>query len=257
MNIINIRGLNWKPGTGHILKELSTEFRAGVFYGIIGPNGSGKTSLLRHIMRILEPDKQVLQLNGTDIRSLKRKTLGREMSWVPQNTSIDVNFTAFEIVLMGRAPYLKPFQGESAGDLNIVREAMELTNSWSLREKAFYTLSGGEAQRVITARAIAQDTPVIILDEPVSHLDIRHQKELMETMKVLNKDRGKTILAVLHDLNLAAQYCDELLLLHKGKIFAQGTPKKVLTCENLSEVYGIEFHRLTHPTTKGLYLIPK
>jgi len=257
MELIDIRGLNWKPGSEHILKDISTVFHAGVFCGIIGPNGSGKTSLLRHIMRVIDPEKQVLRLNGADIRSFRRKSLGREMSWLPQSTSIDVNYTVYDIVMMGRIPYLKPLQGESAADLAIVREAMELTNSWHLRDKTFYTLSGGEAQQVIAARAIAQDTPIIILDEPVSHLDIRHQKELMETMKRLNENRGKTIMAVLHDLNLAAQYCKELILLHKGVLFARGTPEEVLTPENLSEVYGIEFHRLTHPSTKGFYLIPK
>lgn len=257
MELLNIRGLNWEAGGEYILKEMSTAFEDGIFYGIIGPNGAGKTSLLRHIMRIIRPEEQAVRLRGEDILGFRRKNLAREMAWVPQNTAIDVGFTASDIVMMGRFPYLKPFQRESAGDRESVREALELTNSWSLRDKAFHTLSGGEAQRVIAARAIAQDTPVIILDEPVSHLDIRHQKELMDTMRILNRDRGKTILAVLHDLNLAAEYCEKLLLLHKGEIFAAGTPEEVLSPENLSEVYGMEFHRLTHPTTKGLYLIPK
>lgn len=257
MELIHIRGLSWKPDSENVLNGITADFRAGVFYGIIGPNGSGKTSLLRHIMRIMEPKEQVLHVNGTDIRSFKRKELAREMSWVPQNTSIDVSFTAYDIVMMGRTSYFKPFHRESTADRKIVREAMEMTNCWNFRDNTFHTLSGGEAQRVIAARAIAQDTPVIILDEPVSHLDIRHQKELMETMNTLNQEHDKTILAVLHDLNLAAQYCGELFLLHQGKIFARGTPETVLTPENLSKVYGIEFHRLTHPTTKGLYLIPK
>jgi len=257
MEFINIRGLNWKPEAEYILKNVSVNFHEGSFYGIIGPNGSGKTSLLRHMMKRIEPEKQELQLKGQDIHDVRQRDLAREMSWVPQNTSIDVNYTAYQIVMMGRSPYLRPFQIESKGDLKLVQEAMEQTNSWQFRNKAFHTLSGGEAQRVIAARAIAQDTPIIILDEPVSHLDIRHQKELMETMRLLNKKKGKTILAVLHDLNLAARYCDKLILLDKGEIFAQGTPKEVLTCENLSKVYGLEFYCLEHQETNGFYLIPK
>lgn len=257
MTAINVAHLSWKPGLETIIKDITTDFNKGVFYGIIGPNGSGKTSLLRHIMRMIEPPESAVLLGGTDIRRYKRKQLAREMSWVPQNTQINVGFTAHDIVMMGRSPYLKPFRDEGSEDRGIVRDAMELTHSWELRDKAFNTLSGGEAQRVIAARAIAQDTPVIILDEPISHLDIRHQRELMDTIKLLNAEQGKTILTVLHDLNLAAQYCTKLILLKDGQIFSSGSPEQVLSPDNLLQVYGVEFYFMRHPTTNHLYLIPK
>jgi iron complex transport system ATP-binding protein len=257
MERITTDSLSWKPGGSYVLRTITSEFRAGVFYGIVGPNGSGKTSLLRHILRGLEPMPGAVRLDGADIRGMRRRAWARVISWVPQNTALDVGFAAYDIVMMGRTAYIKPLRTEGEADRAAVREAMEMTNCWELRDAAFNTLSGGEAQRVATARAIAQDTPVIVLDEPVSHLDIRHQRELMETMRELNTKRGKTVLAVLHDLNLAAQYCCELILLHNGQIYDRGAPEDVLSADNLLAVYGLEFYRLKHPGTEGLYLIPR
>lgn len=256
-NLIQIHGLNWNPNAVEVLKGLSLDLRQGGFYGIVGPNGSGKTSLLRHIMRILEPERGSIMLERKDIIDYKRRELGQEIALMPQNTAVNVNYTSEEIVMMGRFPYLKPFSGETDADRAAVRQAMEQTNSWVLRDKKFSTLSGGEAQRVIAARAIAQNTPVIALDEPVAHLDIRHQQELMENMRRLNEAEGKTIIAVLHDLNLAISYCDELVLMNEGRVLVQGATEDVLSKENLKAVYGIDFYRLRHPASGKLYLIPE
>lgn len=257
MKQIKIDNLSWNPNGNAVLRNVSVSLEEGVFYGIIGPNGSGKTSLIRHILRIIQPEENTIWLDETDILKIKRRQLGQKISWVPQNTNIDAGFTASDIVLMGRTPYQKPLRGAGNTDRAMVKTAMEMTNSWHLRDKMLQTLSGGETQRVIAARAIAQDTPFILLDEPVSQLDVSHQKALMEGMAFLNRDRRKTIVVVLHDLNLASQYCQKLILLSKGEIYACGTPEEVLTPDNLLRVYEAEFHRLVHPTTGRLYLILK
>lgn len=159
--------------------------------------------------------------------------------------------------MMGRAPHQGKFASVSKKDKEIVEEAMKFTNCDKFRDKSFLNLSGGEAQRVVTARAIAQQTPYLILDEPISHLDIRYQMELMQCLKKLNEERQTTIIAVLHDLNLAYSYCKDILLMKDGNVYASGNRKEVLTRENLHEVYEMDFMIVKHPETNENYYIPK
>lgn len=256
---IKVNDLHWravKEGKD-ILNGIDTVIHKGGFYGILGPNGSGKTSFIRHLLRLLPLTEGTITIDREDIASYKRKVLSAKLSFVPQNTNLASTFSVYDIVMMGRAPYQGRFEGLSLKDREIVKEAMEFTKCWNLRDKVFENLSGGEAQRVITARAIAQQTPYLILDEPISHLDIRHQMELMKCLKKLNEERGTTIIAVLHDLNLAYMFCENVILMKEGQIFKSGHREEVMTTDNLLTVYEMDFTVVKHPDSKEDYFIPR
>ncbi|WP_455796517.1 ABC transporter ATP-binding protein [Clostridium butyricum] len=255
---LNIEKLCWKAEDKekYILNNISGRFKEGGFYGILGPNGSGKTSLVRHILRFIDAKHGLICLDNKDIKDYSRKELACSISFVPQNVNIDVSFTVYDIVAMGRNPYMKRFQDLSQKDRDLINHAMEVTNCAYLKDKAFSYLSGGEAQRVLVARAIAQDTKYLILDEPISHLDIRYQVELMETLKKLNEEENKTIIAILHDLNLSSTYCKEIFLMKDGKVYIEGLVKDVLTEENLKEVYVINFEIHKMKSKNSLFFIP-
>lgn len=253
---INVSGLSWQPEKSRrpVLDQLEFHLEPGHFYGILGPNGSGKTSLLRHLLRLLDSEKAI-ELNGERLEEWKQKALARELSYVPQNTALEADFTVEEIVLMGRSPYLKRFETPGREDMEIAENAMKLTNCESFRKKSVLALSGGEVQRVVTARAIAQEAEWIFLDEPVSHLDMKHQLELMEIMTKLCQERKTTVVAVLHDINLAIQYCDRLLCMKDGQLFCEGTAEMAASKENLESVYGLRFEEVRAGGGRR-YLIP-
>ncbi|WP_455790374.1 ABC transporter ATP-binding protein [Clostridium butyricum] len=255
---LNIEKLCWQAEDKekYILNNISGRFKEGGFYGILGPNGSGKTSLVRHILRFIDVKHGLICLDNKDIKDYSRKELACSISFVPQNINIDVSFTVYDIVAMGRNPYMKRFQDLSQKDRDLINHAMEVTNCAYLKDKAFSYLSGGEAQRVLVARAIAQDTKYLILDEPISHLDIRYQVELMETLKKLNEEENKTIIAILHDLNLSSAYCKEIFLMKDGKVYVEGSVKDVLTGENLKAVYGINFEIHKMKSKNSMFFIP-
>lgn len=255
---LRIHNLSWAPEKTRapILDQVTCSFENGFFYGIIGPNGSGKTSLIRHILRFLDVPQGTVTLDGKNIEEYRRVDLAREIAFVPQNTQIEVPFSVYDIVMMGRTPYQNRFGGTSETDRDAVQYAMDLTDCAYLKDQEFTLLSGGEAQRVIAARAIAQDTPWLILDEPISNLDIRHQLGIMDTLKMLNQTRGRTIISVLHDVNLASAYCDRLILMKDGRIFAEGPTGDTLTLDNLRSVYGMEFSVILHPETGKKYFVP-
>lgn len=243
-------------GQGNILDELSLEIGRGSFVSIIGPNGSGKSTLLKNITAEFTPQKGFILLENKNIFRIKKKILAGKMAVVPQDTDGGFDFSVLETVLMGRMPHQKRFQSSSEKDLQIARRAMELTNVWAFRDRSINQLSGGEKQRVILARALAQEPKVLILDEPTSHLDIQHQLELLELLQDLNKTEGLTIIAVLHDLNLAAQFSQKLVLLHNGRIMAYGSPRQVLTVKNIRETYQIEIELTTNELTGRINIIP-
>lgn len=256
---LTVQELTWQPDQSQVevLNSICIEFIQGGFYGVLGPNGSGKTSLMRHILRLLNTKQGQVMLREKGVNSYSRKELAREIALVPQNTNIETNFTAYDIVMMGRAPHQGRFDGTSKQDKDIVLQAMEMTNCYHLKNQIFSMLSGGEAQRVVTARAIAQQTPWLILDEPIAHLDIRYQIELMKHLQYLNQEKQTSILAVLHDINLASEYCKQIVLMKQGKIVANGETKKVLTAEQLEKVYEIEFMVMERPDGKGAYFVPR
>lgn len=251
---IDIKDLNYSYDDKKILQDINISLEKNKFYSIIGPNGSGKTTLLKNISRILPPEKEHIYIDGREINSYKVRDLAKKMASVPQNTNIDFDFTAFDIVLMGRSPYLKPFQNEGDKDFNIAKEVMKMTNTWHLKDKNINELSGGERQRVIIARALAQESEIILLDEPISNLDMQHQLEILDTVKYLNRE--VTIVAVLHDLNLAGEYSDYILMLKEGKIVSSGKPEQVLTEKNIKETYNMDTYILKNPVTGKPHIIP-
>lgn len=255
---INISELYWRPHPKEpfILKDINCVLEQGNFYGIIGPNGSGKTTLVKNILRLMKADHGSIELNAINVHDYKRKDFAKSIGWVPQNTSLDSSFSVYDIVMMGRVPYQKRFADVSKEDDSIVLKAMKLTDCYSLREKEFSLLSGGEAQRVLAARAIAQDTSWLILDEPTSSLDVKHQIELMNSMVTLNQEKKRTILTVLHDINLASSYCSHIIMMKDGEIYSQGETEDVLTKENLRKVYKIHFDILINPHTGKKYYVP-
>lgn len=217
---------------------VSLDIVSGEFLGIIGPNGSGKSTLLKLLSGSLMPGEGKVLFQGKPLSSLPQSQVARSIAFVPQNTYLDFPFTCREIVLMGRFPHLGWLGLEDAAGLAIVDEVMRLTRTEYLARRPITDLSGGEQQRVILAQALAQDGEVLMLDEPTSHLDIASQLEILDLLKSLNSGQGRTIVVVLHDLNLAALYCDRLLLIREGLIAAAGTPAEVITEEIIAGVYG-------------------
>jgi iron complex transport system ATP-binding protein len=256
-NAITIKDLTFAFPARLVLQGINLTLAAGRFYAILGPNGSGKTTLLRNIAQTVAVRPGVIWINATDLTELSPSSLARQLAVVPQNTVIDFEFSVFDVVLMGRTPYLPRFAVESAADLALAREAMELTDIWQLRERSITELSGGERQRVIVARALAQQTGIIALDEPVSHLDLRHQLAVLKLLREFNRDRGITVITVLHDLNLAAAFSDRLILMDQGRVDCEGSPGKVLQPAIIKRVYDVEVDLIRAPGDGRPYVIPR
>ncbi|MGQ9628717.1 MAG: heme ABC transporter ATP-binding protein [bacterium] len=253
---LSVEDLEYSYDRHKVLDGISFAARPGNFVGIIGPNGSGKTTLLKNLCGLLKPLGGVVLIDGEDISSLRPKHLAREMAVVHQDTGLDFAFSALEVVLMGRNPYLRRFQSEGERDLEIARQVMKLTDTLHLQDRKITELSGGERQRVILARALAQEPRILLLDEPTVHLDIHHQIGILNLIRKLNRLTKLTVIAVLHDLNLAAQYSDYLLLMNCGRIEASGTPPEVLTAENIKRVYRMDVIVSRNPLTGSPNIIP-
>lgn len=239
-----------------VLNNINITIEKGKFYTILGPNGSGKTTLLKLISKALNIDKGKVFIEEKDLYSIKSKQLAKKMAMVPQSTEIEFDFSVEDIVLMGRTPHIARFSAEGEKDFKIAREAMEITNTLTLKDKKINELSGGERQRVIVARAICQDTDIILLDEPISHLDIHHQIEIMNEMKQLNENKNITIVAVLHDLNIAAAYSDHMILMDKGRVHSFGRPEEILNEKAIKEVYGLQVYITKNPKTNKTFIMP-
>ena len=237
---LRINNIACRYETTNILENINFSAKGGDFIGIIGPNASGKSTLLKSISKVLKPHTGVVLLNERDVHTLKSAEIAKNLAVVPQESVISFAFTALEVVLMGRTPHLNRFEMESTQDLIIAQKSMELTNTWYLAERPIDTLSGGEKQRIIIARALTQEPRVLLLDEPTDHLDINHQIEILNLIKRLSKEKEMVVIGVFHDLNIVSQYCDRLILLHKGRIFAAGGAENVLTGENIEKVYGVK-----------------
>ncbi len=236
------------------LERVTFDVDTGGFVGVVGPNGAGKTTLMRAINGLMRPAGGAVYLNGQDVEALDTRSVAQQVAAVPQEGRAAAGFTAWEIVLMGRTPHLGHWENEGEEDRRIAREAMERTRTWALAARVIDNLSGGERQRVIIARALCQQPRLLLLDEPTLHLDLRSQLEVMDLLHTLNQ-QGLTIVAVLHDLNLAALYCPRLIMLKEGRIFAAGTPREVLTAQTIHDVYGIEVTIQSHPTADTPTLI--
>lgn len=256
MVTLKICGVECYYGSLKVLNNVNFSINAGEFVGLLGPNGSGKTSLLKTISRSLKPKVGTIYLNEADIYRMKGREAAKNVAVVPQDTSVTFDFTALDIVLMGRHPYISRFKIESEKDIVIAKKAMELTDTWHLAERPINELSGGEKQLVIIARALTQEPKVLLLDEPTTHLDINHQIEIMDLLREICKKRKLVVLAVFHDFNLAARYCDSAILLKNGNIFSIGPINMVLTSENIKKVFRVNMIVKRDPITNLLYMVP-
>ena len=235
MSALQAQHLYWQAAAAHIVRDVSLYVGQGEFVGLLGPNGSGKSTVLRMIYRTLRPASGRIAVDGRDVWQASARENARAMAVLAQESGGEFDLHVRDVVLMGRAPHQSPLARDSAEDFRIVAQALQRTACEALAGRLFSTLSGGEKQRVLMARALAQQAPVLILDEPTNHLDVRHQFELMNLIRRL----GLTTLAALHELPLAAHYCDRLYLLHNGALVAAGTPAQVLTPETIAAVYGV------------------
>lgn len=240
-----------------ILKGISLSVGGGEFLALMGPNGSGKTTLLRCIMNYLRPEHGAVLVDARPIHSMPDREIAQTFAVVPQTSQMEFSFTAYEMVMMGRTPHARSrLSGESKSDATAVRKAMEKTNTWKFADREYSTLSGGERQRVIIARALAQMPKALLLDEPTVYLDITGQLEIMDLLRELNRE-GMTIIAVMHDINLASRYCNRVALLHEGRLESLGTPEEVFTPENIARIYDIDVIVRRDPLTNAVSVIPK
>jgi len=253
---LDVNGVECRYGSVKILTDVNLAVNVGDFVGILGPNGSGKTTLLKSISRVLKPHAGTILIDQTQIYSLKPVEVARQMAVVPQDNSGGFNFSVMEVVLMGRNPHVGRLQMETSKDMDIAKKAMILTNTLALADRPIQELSGGERQRVIIARALAQEPKILLLDEPMTHLDIVNQLEIMDLVKDLCVKKELMILAVIHDLNLAARYCNRALLLKDGKVFAAGNIEDVLTSENIRDVFKVDAIVRKNLVTNSLYVLP-
>jgi iron complex transport system ATP-binding protein len=234
-----ISDLGYRYGARAVLEGLSTVLARGRFYGLLGPNGCGKTTLIDLMARLKRPAAGTIRLAGRDLSGIRRRRLAREVALVPQDFSVNFPFTARETVLMGRYPHMARFSPPAAEDLEAVEDVLDRTDTRHLADRPMTTLSGGERQRVVFARALVQGAPVLLLDEATSNLDIRHALQLLGLTAELVARRSYTVLAVFQDINLAAMFCDELLLMTGGRVVRQGPVGAVLTPETIAEAYGV------------------
>lgn len=221
------------------------------FIGILGPNGSGKSTMLKCIYRVMKADSGTVYLNGTDINDIPVKKSAREMSVVAQHNGSNFEYTVMDIVLMGRAPYKKLLEQYDEKDNELAMEALKKVGMDSMKDRVYSTLSGGEQQRIILARALAQDAGTLIMDEPTNHLDIKYQLQIMNVVK----EHKGAIICALHDLNLALTYCSYVYILKDGELAFEGRPEEVITAENIYKVYEVKAKVLTLEETGRKYVV--
>lgn len=253
---VKVENLYFFYGDTNILENINLSFQAGSFVSIIGPNGSGKSTFLKNLSRYLEPQKGIVLLEDRDINQLSKKEISRNVSVVPQNILLEFDFKVKDIVMMGRHPYVNRWKGETEEDRKIVEKAMKYTNILKFSDRFYNELSGGEKQRVILAQALAQQPKVLLLDEPISHLDLQYQVEILDLVKRLTVKEGMTVISVLHDLNMASGYSDKIIMLKEGKVYCQGKPEEVLTVENIAHVFNTNVSVSKNPITGKTYVYP-
>lgn len=255
--LLSVNNVFFRYDSKTVLNDFKLTLSHGELVGIVGPNGCGKSTLLNLISGVLKPNTGTILINGMDIKGFSSKEIAKKVAVVPQIATIPPNLQAMEVALMGRTPYLGTLQWESNEDYKKVRDSMEMTNCWELHNQRIGMVSGGERQRIILARALVQDTPILLLDEPTASLDLGSQINTFELLIRLINVAKKAILVAIHDITLASQYCDRIILVHKGSKIAEGTPTEVLTTENLHTVYGIETDLMSHPRTGLPVVIPR
>ncbi len=259
MTLLNARKVSFSYSSVPTLTDIDFSLERSALRALLGPNGSGKTTLLKILTGILPPASGEVLYEDSDLRTLPRREIAKRIALVPQELNLQFGFTVRQMVMLGRTPHVHALAGASKQDRTVVDEMMEMTEISHMAERVITELSGGEQQRVVIAMALAQQPQVILLDEPTVHLDINHQVEILDLLRRLNRSRNLTVLATMHDLNLAALYFDDLVILERGHIVAQGSPHQVLTQEQIRSVFRADVLVQAHPTlpdTPQILLVP-
>lgn len=256
MAIINIEKLNYSYGKKEVLKELSLDIDENKLTGIIGPNGCGKSTLAKNIIKYINGKFESFKIMDTDIRELSHKKIAQLVSYIPQKSTIISNISVFDYVLLGRFPLLKnSWDNYSEKDYEIVENNINLLNIKELKDRNVETLSGGELQKALLARALAQEAKILLLDEPTSALDLNNAVEFMKILKNISMKKEISVIIIIHDLNLASLFCDSLIILKDGKFIEKGSPKEVINEENIKSVYNLECKVCYNENDKP-YIIP-
>jgi iron complex transport system ATP-binding protein len=250
---LELIGVSVDIGRRRIVSDVNVTVHDRNFVGLLGPNGSGKSTVLKTLYRVNKPVEGRVLLDGDDLVAMKPKDAARRVAAVAQETVVEFDFTVFEMVMIGRTPHKRSFDRDGERDRWIVTEALEQVGCETLAHRSYNTLSGGEKQRVLIARAIAQEADHLVLDEPTNHLDIRYQIEVLELVSSF----GMTVLAALHDLSLASLFCDSVYLMTDGRVVASGPPEAVITTETVRHAYGADVLVVEHPETGTPHLIPR
>ena len=257
MAIINIEKLNYSYGKKEVLKELSLNIDENKLTGIIGPNGCGKSTLAKNIIRYINGKFEYFKIMDIDIRQLSHKKIAQLISYIPQKSTIIPNISVFDYVLLGRFPLLKnSWDNYSEKDYEIVENNINLLNIKELRDRNVETLSGGELQKALLARALAQEAKILLLDEPTSALDLNNAVEFMKILKNISIKKEMSVVIIIHDLNLASLFCDSLIILKDGRFIEKGSPKEVINEENIKSVYNLDCKVCYNENDKP-YIIPK
>jgi iron complex transport system ATP-binding protein len=250
---LEVRGLSVDIGRHRIVRDVDLAVPDGHFVGLLGPNGSGKSTILKAIYRARRPAAGQILLDRSDLLAMAPKAAARRVAVVAQETTVEFDFTVFEMVMIGRTPHKRAFERDTEADLAAAAGALDRVGCADLADRSFNTLSGGEKQRVLIARALTQGADHLILDEPTNHLDIRYQVEVLELVAGL----GVTVLAALHDLSLAALFCRTVYLLTDGQVTAGGPPRQVITAETVRHAYGADVLVVDHPETGTPHVVPR
>ncbi|WDF23892.1 ABC transporter ATP-binding protein [Fusobacterium polymorphum] len=257
MAIINIEKLNYSYGKKEVLKELSLDIDENKLTGIIGPNGCGKSTLAKNIIKYINGKFESFKIMDTDIRELTHKKIAQLISYIPQKSIIIPNISVFDYVLLGRFPLLKnSWDNYSEQDYEIVEKNINLLNIRELKDRNIETLSGGELQKALLARALVQEAKILLLDEPTSALDLNNAVEFMKILKNISIKKNISVIIIIHDLNLASLFCDSLIILKDGRFIEKGSPKEVINEENIKSVYNLDCKVCYNENDKP-YIIPK
>lgn len=246
---VEVSQVSFAYSNGVVIRDVDLCIRKGEMVGLIGPNGAGKTTLIRLISGIVDPRHGDIRLDGVETRKLNRTTIARKVAVVPQQFDMPFAYKVEDVVMLGRTPFMKPFRDWTARDRRAIAGTIEAVGIGHLRERYFSALSGGERQKVVLAMALAQETELVLLDEPTAHLDISHQVDILELLAGMNETGHLTIIAAMHDLNLAAAYFRRLILMKEGAIVADGPPERVLTSSTIGTAYSVPVHIQPHPLT--------
>ena len=241
----------------NIVEDMNLTLPEGKVSIILGANGCGKSTLLKSLSRLLSPREGKVTLNGQSLSSYRSKLLAQKIGLLPQSPVVPEGITVTDLVARGRFPYQKLMQGLQESDFEIIQQALETMGISDLANRSVDELSGGQRQRVWIALALAQDTDILLLDEPTTYLDVAYQVEILDVLKHLNQTKGTTICMVLHDINLSARYADYIFAMKKGKLVAQGNPKDIITPELMEQVYGLQCTIIEDPLSHTPLVVPK